>query len=84
MTGPATKGPEARPPCHDNGAEFVRDTALTRAVNARRGHVKPSEIAEAAPPAGLSQTSNVSVGDQLRDSWAGPRLVTPNAADPAR
>ena len=41
----------------------------------RSGHVEPSEIAEAAPTAGLSQTSNVSVGD----SWAGSRLVAPKA-----
>lgn len=39
------------------------------------GHVEPSEIAEAAPTAGLSQTSNVSVSDQ----WAGARLVAPKA-----
>ncbi len=42
----------------------------------RPGHVEPSEIAEAAPTAGLSQTSNVSVGDD----WAGARLVAPKAA----
>ena len=29
----------------------------------RSGHVEPSEIAEAAPTAGLSQTSNVTVSD---------------------
>ena len=29
---------------------IVRSTALTRAVDRRRAHVKPSEIAEAAPP----------------------------------
>jgi len=40
------------------------------------GHVEPSEIAEAAPTAGLSQTSNVSVSEQ----WAGARLVAPKAA----
>jgi hypothetical protein len=42
----------------------------------RSGHVEPSEIAEAAPTAGLSQTSNASVGDD----WAGARLVAPKAA----
>jgi hypothetical protein len=42
----------------------------------RPGHVEPSEIAEAAPTAGLSQTSNASVGDD----WAGARLVAPKAA----
>jgi hypothetical protein len=42
----------------------------------RPGHVEPSEIAEAAPTAGLSQTSNVSVSD----GWAGARLTSPRAA----
>ena len=46
----------------------------------RPGHVEPSEIAEAAPTAGLSQTSNVSVGD----TWAGARLVAPKAAKSRR
>lgn len=46
----------------------------------RTGHVEPSEIAEAAPTAGLSQTSNVSVSDQ----WAGARLVAPKAAKSKR
>jgi hypothetical protein len=44
------------------------------------GHVEPSEIAEAAPTAGLSQTSNVTVGE----SWVGSRLVSPKAAKPRR
>jgi hypothetical protein len=42
----------------------------------RDGHIEPSEIGEAAPTAGLSQTSSVSAG---RD-WAGTRLVAPKAA----
>ena len=41
----------------------------------REGHVPPSEISEAAPTAGLSQTSTISAA---RD-WAGARLVTPKA-----
>ena len=41
----------------------------------RDGHVEPSEIGEAAPTAGLSQTSTVSAG---RD-WSGTRLVAPKA-----
>lgn len=41
----------------------------------REGHVEPSEIGEAAPTAGLSQTSTVSAG---RD-WSGTRLVAPKA-----
>ncbi|QTI67665.1 DUF3052 domain-containing protein [Gordonia polyisoprenivorans] len=36
------------------------------------GYVDPSEIAEAAPTAGLTQTSVVSLGD-----WSGSRLVQP-------
>jgi hypothetical protein len=39
----------------------------------RDGHVEPSDITEAAPTAGLSQTSSVSAG---RD-WSGARLVAP-------
>jgi hypothetical protein len=46
----------------------------------RPGHVEPSEIAEAAPTAGLSQTSNVSVSEE----WAGARLVAPKAAKSRR
>jgi hypothetical protein len=41
----------------------------------RAGHVEPSEIGEAAPTAGLSQTSSVSAA---RD-WSGSRLVAPKA-----
>ncbi|MCF7549965.1 MULTISPECIES: DUF3052 domain-containing protein [Pseudonocardia] len=41
----------------------------------RPGHLEPSEIAEAAPTAGLAQTSNVTLGD-----WVGARLVPPKAA----
>jgi Protein of unknown function (DUF3052) len=39
----------------------------------RDGHVEPSDIGEAAPIAGLSQTSSVSAA---RD-WSGTRLVAP-------
>jgi Protein of unknown function (DUF3052) len=41
----------------------------------RPGHVEPSDIGEAAPAAGLSQTSSVSAA---RD-WSGSRLVPPKA-----
>jgi hypothetical protein len=41
----------------------------------RPGHVEPQEIAEAAPTAGLAQTSTVSAA---RD-WQGTRLVAPRA-----
>ncbi len=38
------------------------------------GHVEPSEIAESAPTAGLTQTSAVNLG-----AWTGSRLVQPKA-----
>ena len=41
----------------------------------RDGHVEPSEIGEAAPTAGLSQTSTVSAGK----NWSATRLVAPKA-----
>ncbi|MFT4128266.1 MAG: DUF3052 domain-containing protein [Gordonia sp. (in: high G+C Gram-positive bacteria)] len=43
------------------------------------GHVDPSEIAEAAPTAGLTQTSVVSLGD-----WTGSRLVQPKSRSAKR
>ncbi|HEV7930786.1 MAG TPA: DUF3052 domain-containing protein [Actinomadura sp.] len=39
----------------------------------RDGHVEPSDIGEAAPIAGLSQTSSVSAAKD----WSGTRLVAP-------
>lgn len=59
----------------DNGVVWV----LTPKTG-RRGHVEPSEIAEAATTAGLSQTSNVSVSDE----WAGARLVAPKSVKSRR
>jgi Protein of unknown function (DUF3052) len=41
----------------------------------RDGHVEPSDIGEASPTAGLSQTSSISAA---RD-WSGSRLVAPRA-----
>ena len=61
---------DARSPLTDNGVVWV----LTPKTG-KEGHVAPSDIAEAAPTAGLSQTSNVSVSD----GWAGARLVAPKA-----
>jgi hypothetical protein len=58
-------------PLAENGVIWV----LTPKTG-RGGHVEPSEIAEAALTAGLSQTSNVSVGD----TWAGARLVSGRVA----
>jgi hypothetical protein len=40
------------------------------------GHVEPGEISEAAPTAGLQQTSTVSAGP----NWSGARLVAPRSA----
>lgn len=62
-------------PLADNGVIWV----LTPKTG-RTGHVEPSEIAEAAPTAGLSQTSNISVSEE----WAGARLVAPKAAKSRR
>ena len=62
-------------PLADNGVIWV----LTPKTG-RTGHVEPSEIAEAAPTAGLSQTSNATISD----GWAGARLVAPKAAKSRR
>jgi hypothetical protein len=62
-------------PLADNGVIWV----LTPKTG-KPGHVEPSEIAEAAPTAGLSQTSNVTVSD----GWVGSRLVAPKAAKTRR
>jgi len=62
-------------PLADSGVVWV----LTPKTG-RSGHVEPSEIAEAAPTAGLSQTSNVSVSEE----WAGARLVAPRVSKPRR
>ena len=50
----------------DHGAIWV----LTPKVN-RDGHVEPSDIQDAAPTAGLSQTSTISVAPD----WSATRLV---------
>ena len=42
----------------------------------RPGHVEPGEVTEAAPIAGLQQTSSISAAKD----WSGIRLVTPKAA----
>ena len=47
---------------------------------ARDGHVEPSDVSEAAPTAGLQQTSSISA---CRD-WNGARLVAPKAARKTR
>ncbi|WP_199443374.1 DUF3052 domain-containing protein [Umezawaea beigongshangensis] len=62
-------------PLAENGVVWV----LTPKTG-RPGHVEPSEIAEAVPTAGLSQTSNITVGEE----WAGTRLVSPKSAKTKR
>jgi hypothetical protein len=62
---------DAITPLADNGVVWL----LTPKAG-RPGHVSPSDISEAAPTAGLSQTSSISAA---RD-WAGARLVAPKAA----
>jgi hypothetical protein len=46
----------------------------------REGHVSPSDISEAAPTAGLSQTSSISAAHD----WSGARLVTPKSRSTKR
>jgi hypothetical protein len=58
---------DAIAPLADNG--FIW---LLTPKRGREGYVEPSDIAEAAPTAGLSQTSLATVGT----AWAGARLVT--------
>lgn len=58
-------------PLAENGVIWV----LTPKTG-RDGHVEPSDIAEAVPTAGLSQTSSISVGPD----WSGTRLVSPKSA----
>ena len=62
-------------PLAENGVIWV----LTPKTG-RPGHVEPSDIAEAAPTAGLSQTSNITVSE----GWVGSRLVAPKAAKSRR
>lgn len=46
----------------------------------RDGHVEPGEVSEAAPTAGLQQTTTVNAG---RD-WSGVRLVAPRTSGRAK
>ncbi|MDP9239788.1 MAG: DUF3052 domain-containing protein [Actinomycetota bacterium] len=57
-------------PLADSGVVWL----LTPKVG-RPGHVEPSDINEAAPTAGLQQTTSISAG---RD-WSGTRLVVPKS-----
>ena len=66
---------DAIAPLADNG--FIW---LLTPKRGREGYVEPSDIAEAAPTAGLSQTSLATVGT----AWAGARLVTRRARSDKR
>lgn len=46
----------------------------------RAGHVEPSDVSEAAPTAGLTQTSSISAAPE----WSGARLVAPKSARSSR
>lgn len=59
----------------DNGVIW-----LLSPKSGRAGHVAPSDVTEAAPTAGLSQTSSISAAPD----WSGTRLVAPKAARPRR
>jgi hypothetical protein len=59
---------DALGPLADNGVVWL----LTPKAG-REGHVEPSEISEAAPTAGLQQTSTLSAGKD----WSAARLVAP-------
>lgn len=61
---------DALGPLADSGVVW-----LLTPKSGRSGHVEPSDINEAAPTAGLQQTSSISAG---RD-WSGTRLVTPKS-----
>lgn len=62
---------DARPLLGDDGVIWV----LTPKAG-RPGHVEPSEILEAAPTAGLAQTSSVNIGQH----WTAARLTAPKGA----
>lgn len=57
---------DARGPLEETGVIWV----LTPKTG-QPGHVDPGEIAETVPAIGMSQTSNVSIGQE----WTGTRLV---------
>jgi hypothetical protein len=60
---------DAITPLADDGTVWV----LTPKTG-KPGHVQPADIAEAAPTAGLMQTSSANLGD-----WIGSRLVQPKS-----
>lgn len=62
---------DALTPLADGGSIW-----LLTPKSGRDGHVEPSDISEAAPTAGLSQTSSISAGRE----WSGARLVAPRSS----
>jgi hypothetical protein len=62
---------DALTPLADNGVIWL----LTPKAG-REGHVEPSDVSEAAPTAGLQQTSSIAAASD----WNGARLVSPKAA----
>jgi hypothetical protein len=62
---------DAIAPLADNGVIWL----LTPKAG-RDGHVEPSDVSEAAPTAGLQQTSSIAAASD----WNGARLVSPKAA----
>jgi Protein of unknown function (DUF3052) len=66
---------DAIAPLADNGVIW-----LLTPKRGRPGYVEPSDISEAAPTAGLSQTSLLPVGAD----WTGARLVSRRSSDRGR
>lgn len=60
---------DAIPPLSEDGVIWVLTPKTGKA-----GHVIPADIAEAAPTAGLMQTSSANLGD-----WSASRLVQPKS-----
>lgn len=58
-------------PLADNGVVW-----LLSPKTGRPGHVEASDISEAAPTAGLQQTSTINAGKD----WSGARLTTPKSS----
>lgn len=66
---------EAKSPLADDGVVW-----LLTPKTGRDGHVPPSDVTEAAPTAGMAQTSTISAGTD----WSGVRLVTPRSGGRAK
>jgi hypothetical protein len=62
----------------DAGTSLADDGVVWLLVpkSGRPGHVEPGDVTEAAPTAGLTQTSSISAAKD----WSGIRLVTPKTA----